>query len=1275
MIYDSVYDFIKISVKSDSRYSKSDNKKIIIEPVFIVTSHKDLLIKGGNFYAAYDSDTNLWDRDPEHIVKRVDKTIRNIRSKYPEEASVICYTMGEYRTNSSWDLFKRYCHSLGDTDADLDTKIAFKSEKLNRDDYCSKRLNYDLDYNGSIDSYNELVSVLYSPDERRKFEWGIGCVLSGENEKIEKFFTFYGSHGTGKSTILKIIEMLFQGYVSHVDVEAVVKGSAFALAPFSRGGLVYIEHDTDLSRISTNHIFNSIVSHDSMTFNLKYRQEYTDSCRGLLFVGTNEPIQITGSTSGLNRRIIDINPTGDLVEHKRYLYLMNQIKFELGAIAAHCIEVYRDANGRYGYDNYKPSAMKLATNSIYNFVNDNYRLFKSQDGTYGKQAWRLWNVYKEENGIKYDISYMRFREDLKEYFKEYKDRFQGKQEVFGKERPSQVYFGFKSDMFKYQSDDDEEEDVRTRLELNSTTSKLDKLLKYQKAQYATEDGRPKQKWDNVKTTLQDLDTSKTHYVLVPHNHIVIDLDIKNRKGEKDLDMNLIEAAKFPPTYAELSQSGNAVHLHYIYDGDPDKLSSIYEDDIEIKVYSAKQGVRRKLTKCNDLDVSHISSGLPLKEEKKEMLDFKQFANEKAIRTFIKRNLNKEIHPGTKPSIDFIFKGLEDAYHSGMPYDVSDLKSRVTSFAASSTHHADYCLEKVAEMHFSSENDMDGIPDSKDTPLAFFDVEVFPNYFLLCYMNDSSRPDYSAVVSWENPDIEKLKVLMYTHRLIGFNNRKYDNHIIYGWLEGMDNLELYHLSKRIIDGDPTAFFKGAYDLSYADVYDFINGENKMGLKKWEIKLGMNHIENEYDWDKPLEEYQQDEIVKYCQNDVRATRQVFRYCHDDFVAREILAKISGGKVNDTTNSLTARLIFGNNRHPQSVFNYVHLDEMFPGYKFENGKSFYRGEEVGEGGYVYAEPGYYEDVALLDIASMHPSSIIAMNLFGDTYTQKFKDLVDMRLAIKHLDFEKAKAMFGGTLSEYLNDTKDAKALAGALKIAINSVYGLTASKFDTPFRDPRNVDNIVAKRGALFMIDLKYICKEKGMKVIHIKTDSIKIANATEDDVEFIMEYGKPFGYNFEHEATYSRICLLNDAVYAAKYKDSDEWTTTGYPLVDPYIFKTLFGDPDSITFDDLIQVKSVTKNASIRMYDPENPIDEGIFIGKVGAFVPVKKDGYDLKSVRDGRIVTVTGTKGYRWTDASLIKDREDRMDLIDWDYFHDQRDKVVKNIEKFVKYEDLVGREV
>ena len=111
----------------------------------------------------------------------------------------------------------------------------------------------------------------------------------------------------------------------------------------------------------------------------------------------------------------------------------------------------------------------------------------------------------------------------------------------------------------------------------------------------------------------------------------------------------------------------------------------------------------------------------------------------------------------------------------------------------------------------------------------------------------------------------------------------------------------------------------------------------------------------------------------------------------------------------------------------------------------------------------------------------------------------------------------MLGGKLAPYLSDPGTANDLAYALKIVINIVYGLTSAKFDNAFRDTRNIDNIVAKRGALFMIDLKHFIQEKGYKVVHIKTDSVKIPDATPEIIQAVTEFGKKYGYDFEHEAT--------------------------------------------------------------------------------------------------------------------------------------------------------------
>ena len=376
-------------------------------------------------------------------------------------------------------------------------------------------------------------------------------------------------------------------------------------------------------------------------------------------------------------------------------------------------------------------------------------------------------------------------------------------------------------------------------------------------------------------------------------------------------------------------------------------------------------------------------------------------------------------------------------------------------------------------------------------------------------------------------------------------------------------------------------------------------------------------------------------------------------------------------------------------------------FPGYEFVDGKNIYRGTDVGKGGYVYAEPGMYGNIALLDVASMHPHSAINLNAFGE-YTQHFKDLVDARIAIKRKDFDKARKMFGGKLAPYLDDETTAKNLTQALKIAINSVYGLTSANFDNPFRDIRNKNNIIALRGALFMRTLQDEVQKRGFKVAHIKTDSIKIPDATPEIIEFVMDFGRQYGYEFEHEATYDRMCLVNDAVYIAKY-DNGEWTATGTQFQIPYVFKKLFSKED-ILFDDLCETKSVTSSLYLDMNEnlpdvsslekelnkvlKNSPEDENLinnlkeeiakghnyrFIGKVGRFCPIKPGcgGGLLMREKDGKYYSATGAKGYRWLEAEIVSSL-DRTDDIDEGHFKEMADAAIDTIKKYGDYEWFVS---
>ena len=356
-------------------------------------------------------------------------------------------------------------------------------------------------------------------------------------------------------------------------------------------------------------------------------------------------------------------------------------------------------------------------------------------------------------------------------------------------------------------------------------------------------------------------------------------------------------------------------------------------------------------------------------------------------------------------------------------------------------------------------------------------------------------------------------------------------------------------------------------------------------------------------------------------------------------------------------------------------------------KGGKSIYRGEEVGEGGYVYAEPGMYTNIALLDVASMHPSSGIAECIFGPRYTKRFKDLKDGRICIKHEAWDKLSSILDGKLVPFVQRILDglmkAKDLSNGLKTPINSVYGLTSANFDNPFRDIRNKDNIVAKRGALFMIDLKYEVQKRGFDVAHIKTDSIKIPNATPEIIQFVMDFGKKYGYPFEHEATYEKMCLVNDAVYIAKYKDgkhAGEWTATGTQFQVPYVFKKLFSKED-ILFEDMCETKSVS---SALYLDRNESLPEGehnyIFIGKVSSFCPIKPGcggGELLREAKDkdGNIKynSATGAKDYRWLEAEMVKELGKEKD-IDLTYYNKLVDDAVETISKYGDFEWFVSND-
>lgn len=1306
---------------------------------------KDIMFKGKKFYAIYDEDTGLWSTDEDNVIRIVDEKLDKYSAEHYNNVDIVVDYMHRSGTKVLKD-FREWERTIPSEHnyVPLDSEITTIDEPVNAKMHRSRRLSYKI-LPGSITNYDLFMNTCYDPEEREKLEWAVGAILCGDSKKIQKFIVMYGKPGTGKSTFLNIVQDLFQGYWAVIDIDSLVgRSHQFGTAALKDNPLVCIQHDADLSRIEKNDVLNSIVSHEKIYINEKNKPQYPLKANAFIFIGTNEFVNVTDTRQGITRRMIDVYPTGNVLPPDIYADVIEGIRFELGAIAAHCIDVYK-AGGVSKYNKYRPAEMIKKTNVYTGFISDRYidLCDKMNDPISVRDLYRMFKGYMEDSGYSYIPTINRFKENMMDFYDDFKERLR----LPDGRMPRNMFVGFKKDCLdetmscvtnkevkvdgeKGESRVDDKPEAETALKglgakfifkkaISGCKNVLDEFLADYPAQYSNASGIPSRAWADCDKVLRMLNTHKEHYVKVPENLIVIDFDIKDETGAKSLELNMAAANKWPLTYAELSKSGKGIHLHYIYDGDVSKLSKIYGPNVEIKVYQGNAALRRKLTMCNDEPIAHISSGLPFKEEAK-MVTFDTLKNEKALRTVILRNLEKEYHPATKPSVDFIKKVLDDAYASGMHYDVSDLQSKVLAFANNSTNNSLYCIKLVGQMHFQSDDITEDTGVGYSDDLTFFDCEVFLNVFILCYKHWTKDTKPHVMINPTPSDVERLLKL----NLVGFNNRKYDNHILYARIMGYGTEELYKLSKKLVSNVQSemlaATFSEAYNMSYADIYDIC--KKKQSLKKWEIELGVHHQENSYPWDEPLPEEHWQEVADYCCNDVMATQAVWEKNKADVTAREILADLSGLTVNHTNRQHATKIIFEGDKKPELV--YTDLSKTFPGYRFSKtglgpecyngydpddkktwhtGFSEYLGEDPSEGGRVQCIPGIWFDVAILDIESQHPHTIKELNLFG-RYTQNFVDILEARLAIKHKDFEKARGLLGGKLAKYLDDESMAADLAQALKIVLNSVYGYTSANFDNIFKDPRNVDNIVAKRGALFMILLEHTLAERGIKVIHTKTDSIKIPNATKETIDFVKDFGKKYGYTFDHEATYEKMCLVNGSTYIAKVasgKHAGEWVAVAAQFQHPYVYKTLF-TKEPIIFEDMCETKEVKTSMVLDMNEglPEGK-HKYEFIGRIGLYVPVKPGcggglllrdkgkeyekayekwkvfPYDSKGKpkpEPERYSYVTGCGGYRWLDAEIVKTmpKEKQEEIIDYSYFNKLCDDAIAAIEVYGNYDEFIN---
>ena len=213
-----------------------------IRPDFKIGRSKDLMTRGGSFYAIWDEEQGLWSTDIYDVQRLVDADLFDHQKRLEAETGAK-YFVATMESNSTklWDEFQRFLRNSGNNSHNLDETLVFANTEVKKTDYASKRLPYSL-HPGECPAWDQIVGTLYSEEEREKIEWAIGAVVSGDSKHIQKFLVFYGPPGSGKSTILNIIQKLFHGYTAVFDArELAGNNNAFATAAFKSNPLVAIQ--------------------------------------------------------------------------------------------------------------------------------------------------------------------------------------------------------------------------------------------------------------------------------------------------------------------------------------------------------------------------------------------------------------------------------------------------------------------------------------------------------------------------------------------------------------------------------------------------------------------------------------------------------------------------------------------------------------------------------------------------------------------------------------------------------------------------------------------------------------------------------------------------------------------------------------------------------------------------------------------------------------------------------------------------------------------------
>jgi P4 family phage/plasmid primase-like protien len=145
-----------------------------------------------------------------------------------------------------------------------------------------------------------LCKALPDPYERFDCLQALSSILLVRHQRIEKAFFFLGSGGNGKTTIMKILDNIFESYISHVDMLDLQKDG------FSKTALVdkLANSFSEISKMKQKDVgvFKAIASGDTQSVNTKFKDRFDSVIKLIQFYSSNQMPEIEEMNAGFTRR-------------------------------------------------------------------------------------------------------------------------------------------------------------------------------------------------------------------------------------------------------------------------------------------------------------------------------------------------------------------------------------------------------------------------------------------------------------------------------------------------------------------------------------------------------------------------------------------------------------------------------------------------------------------------------------------------------------------------------------------------------------------------------------------------------------------------------------------------------------------------------------------------------------------------------------------------------------------------------------------------------------